>query len=1107
MNSKTATRPGLKKMSIRHLHLDVSPLVLLLTAFFLLPGLPAPANQPVAIDLRTESARAASVHALTARAGARKQAAIAMAMARNWPLRGVTPDGRVFELIELNEFGQPMYYITMNRNAAISTAANLVRSTAPYNLSGNGLIAGVWDGGAIRSDHQEFVAPDRVIVRDGALLSNHATHVGGTIGAKGHVADALGMAPAVTIHSYDWNNDLAEMVAAAAREANQTTNIYISNHSYGFITGWEYASSSGNIGWHWYGVWPEREARGFGQYSDSAWDWDKLCYSAPYFLPFKAAGNDRSDGMPGTGATFYYYDGGWKSKTYDPNTDPFADQHKEGGYNTISHQGVAKNLMTVGAVDDAVSAGSRSLANASMTTFSCWGPADDGRIKPDIVANGVSLYSSTSNHPSSYGSGSGTSMAAPNAAGSALLLSEYYRKLFPDRDMRAATLKGLIIHTADDLGRPGPDYQYGWGLMNTKVAADHILNHYNNPDAFHLVEDVIVNEGTNSYVFFWDGEHPIRATLCWTDPAGPVQSGLNSTTRVLVHDLDMRIIAPDGSLHFPYALNHASYTDNATFGDNVRDNVEQVYIASPDATGLYTVRVSHKGVLTGTGKEQSFSMSLSGSIEMPQDYAISGYVRNPDGDGIPGVTMSGLPGMPTTDGDGYYDKQVASNWSGSVMPYKEGYAFDPGSRDYENVGADRFNQNFVLMSFRTNAGAIYAMGDIPTDSSFAALPGVSACPGTIVVAIPEDVEIVGVDTAYNMTTANEGWMSEQRSWLRCVSPGGVDESGMTQGSGNAEGTYAYERTGLTIANDVAGGGNIEFELHAGRTWGGSGCSTTYNKVDNSTWVMTVHYCEILAMPAPTGVAATDGTSSAHVRVSWDSVTGATHYQVSRATSVDGAKTALGAWQTGTTYDDTEATPGVTYYYFVRAAIDGMGAKASTYSDATTGWRYAPNRYTLSIASEHGAPLPAVGVYTNDYGTTLTNRIGDSPVEVNGTQYIGVGWTMSGHAPQSGASTQMVMTVTNDAVLTWLWEPTVYQWKVSAGLGGSITGTESGWYEPETIVSNTAIPREDCLFWRWTGAPEGMATNNPLVVNLTNDYPSVKARFRSTRPGGFFMKVK
>src|SRR5262249_47540758 len=151
--------------------------------------------------------------------------------AKGWRIRGEDANGRTFELMRLDENGAPLYYITDNLNAAISTGANLIRNTAPYNVNGSGFRVGVWDGGAILTNHQEFVG--RVYVMDGtAKVGLHATHVAGTIGAAGIVTNAQGMAPSVRIDSYDWNNDTVEMEAAAATTINHSGKLLISNHSY-----------------------------------------------------------------------------------------------------------------------------------------------------------------------------------------------------------------------------------------------------------------------------------------------------------------------------------------------------------------------------------------------------------------------------------------------------------------------------------------------------------------------------------------------------------------------------------------------------------------------------------------------------------------------------------------------------------------------------------------------------------------------------------------------------------------------------------------------------------------------------------------------------------
>lgn len=142
-----------------------------------------------------------------------------------------------------------------------------------------------------------------------------------------------------------------------------------------------------------------------------------------------------------------------------------------------------------------------------------------------------------------------------------------------------------------------------------------------------------------------------------------------------------------------------------------------------------------------------------------------------------------------------------------------------------------------------SATATYTSGHIQTDRNLTSLPGVSSCFGELVVTIPEGAVITGVDVEYDMTTGGGGNMSDQRSYLRCKSPGGKDEPHLSAGSGNS-GTYSYERTSLDIANDVLCGGDIIFRLHAGRTRLGNDCDPGHNRVDNNTWKVTVHYIEM-----------------------------------------------------------------------------------------------------------------------------------------------------------------------------------------------------------------------------------------------------------------------
>jgi hypothetical protein len=207
--------------------------------------------------------------------------------------------------------------------------------------------------------------------------------------------------------------------------------------------------------------------------------------------------------------------------------------------------------------------------------------------------------------------------------GSAALLEQLYAREFSGQRMRASTLKALMIHTADDLGNAGPDYQYGWGLINVKAAADVVLTHKADTNRPKLIEGKLSNPTngiityTNNCTFVWDGVSPIRATLAWTDPAGSAATNTESRTPNLMRNLDLKIISPNGTTNLPYVMpfvgtwTQESMSQPATRGKNNVDNVEQVYLESP-AAGTYTASVALDGTLSW-GASQAYSLIITGS--------------------------------------------------------------------------------------------------------------------------------------------------------------------------------------------------------------------------------------------------------------------------------------------------------------------------------------------------------------------------------------------------------------------------------------------------------------------------------------------------------------
>jgi len=186
--------------------------------------------------------------------------------------------------------------------------------------------------------------------------------------------------------------------------------------------------------------------------------------------------------------------------------------------------------------------------------------------------------------------------------------------------LRSSALKCLAIHTSADQGRPGPDYEYGWGLLNTAVAAYTL-----GQGDLHVHDSLLLEQDGEIRipVYYKQNEScpaPLKATICWTDPAADTlevnQSVLNNTTPRLINDVDLYIEGPGGTTtHYPWRLGGlADPTANAirTEGRNSVDNVEQVLIDAPDE-GWHTIVINHGSGITLEGGAQIVSLVVTGN--------------------------------------------------------------------------------------------------------------------------------------------------------------------------------------------------------------------------------------------------------------------------------------------------------------------------------------------------------------------------------------------------------------------------------------------------------------------------------------------------------------
>ena len=294
---------------------------------------------------------------------------------------------RVYDVLN----NTPVFIAIDNKYSAFAIKTNKLYpgGTLGLSLTGAGMSVGVWDGGWALSAHQEFQLggssrisnPDYPAANPVADL--HATHVVGTVCAKGVTANARGMAYESNVKSYDWSSDELEVANEAA------SGLLVSNHSYG-VPIYNDANELNVPTWY------------MGCYNDAAVDWDQIAYSFPYYLSVHSAGNSGQE----------TYTGGFAA-----------------GLDKLTGNKNAKNLLIVANANPTVHPITGNMSAMPINASSSQGPTDDGRIKPDIAADGTSLFSTSNVSTSSYDTLTGTSMASPSVAGSLILLQQLNNNL------------------------------------------------------------------------------------------------------------------------------------------------------------------------------------------------------------------------------------------------------------------------------------------------------------------------------------------------------------------------------------------------------------------------------------------------------------------------------------------------------------------------------------------------------------------------------------------------------------------------------------------------------------------------------------------------------
>ena len=259
---------------------------------------------------------------------------------------------------------------------------------------------------------------------------------------------------------------------------------------------------------------------------------------------------------------------------------------------------------------------------------------------PELIADGDSIVScnTTAAPGSQYTTLSGTSMSAAVVTGATALFLEHFKQI-AGSSPTPQFVRALFAQTATDMGRAGPDYLHGFGMLDLSTAIN--LFDLDNNTHTRLINNFITATAPERYYqLVSDGVQPVKVTLCWNDFAGDVLA-----QQALVNDLNLRLVrVSDQTVIFPFVLDKNNPAVPATTGVNSVDTIEQVLMAAP-AAGNYLVAVR------GATLSNDTPFTIASSHALTEDLAPVAHIKASSTAGPAPLSIT-FDGSASTDPDG-----------------------------------------------------------------------------------------------------------------------------------------------------------------------------------------------------------------------------------------------------------------------------------------------------------------------------------------------------------------------------------------------------------------------------------------------------------------------